>query len=235
VSRIWGVGKVTNQRFVELGVRTIGQLRQLGMQQLHEHFGNSAEHFWRLARGIDDRRVVADREAKSISHETTFAADIDNRDVLRAWLMELTEQVAARMRRHHLTARTVHLKVRYSNFDTVTRARRLRTPTTATRTLWQCAAELLEHHLPKRRLEVRLLGMGVSGLQSPSVSQRPLFDDPETDRDNRIDAAADQIRARFGSASIRRASVVQHDVEHRPLPRPEPLSDSHQPDSDAPP
>ena len=84
VGRIWGVGKVTRQRFDRLGIQTIGQLRTLSLQQLQDEFGQNGEHFWQLARGIDNRAVITDQEAKSISHETTFAEDICDRDVLRA-------------------------------------------------------------------------------------------------------------------------------------------------------
>ena len=86
VARIWGVGKVTQQRLDRIGIQTIGQLRTLSLQQLQDEFGQNGEHFWQLARGIDNRVVIADREAKSISHETTFAEDICDMDVLRAWL-----------------------------------------------------------------------------------------------------------------------------------------------------
>ena len=72
VGRLWGVGKVTGRAFERLGIRTIGQLRQLSVESLDELFGTAGEHYWRLAHGIDDRRVTPDREAKSISNETTF-------------------------------------------------------------------------------------------------------------------------------------------------------------------
>ena len=73
VERIWGIGRQGSQVLHRMGIRTIGQLRQLPLDWLENHFGNNAQHFWQLARGIDDRAVVPDREAKSISHETTFA------------------------------------------------------------------------------------------------------------------------------------------------------------------
>ncbi len=121
VSKIWGVGKQTGKKFDSLGVRTIGQLRQIPMTTLKASFGINSEHFWRLARGLDSRRVVPDRFAKTISHETTFAADIYDKACLQAWLTELAEQVARRMRRHHLYGKTVQIKLRFSNFDTITR------------------------------------------------------------------------------------------------------------------
>ena len=221
VTRIWGIGKATKKKFDGLGIRTIGELRQLSVQQLQSSFGQSGQHFWQLARGIDDREVVADREAKSISHETTFAQDVRDENVLRAWLMELTEQVAGRMRRNHVLGRTVNLKVRYSNFDTITRSKSLPQSTNATNLLWSVVSELLSSQLPARPLVVRLLGMGVSNLQGQSPVQQSLFAEHQDERGTKLDEVADQIRSRFGSTSLRRASTVQHDAEHKPLPRPD--------------
>ena len=170
VGRIWGVGKVTGQRFDRLRIQTIGQLRSLSLQQLQDEFGQHGEHFWQLARGIDNRTVIADREAKSISHETTFAENIADMDVLRAWLMELAEQVARRLRNHEIQGRTVHLKVRYSNFDTYTRSKSVSPATNTTNQLWSVVSQLLTSALPERPLVVRLLGMGVSNLQKQQPS-----------------------------------------------------------------
>ena len=139
VGRLWGVGKVTGKVFVRLGIGTIGQLRELPVETLKELFGAAGEHYWRLAHGIDDRPVVPDREAKSISNETTFAADIDDPEVLRAWLLELVEQVGCRLRRHNLKGRTVELKVRFADFQTVSRSTTLADPTNITQQLWQAA------------------------------------------------------------------------------------------------
>jgi len=223
ISRIWGVGRVTEQRMQQYRIHTIGDLRALDQAHLRQLFGSSGDHFWHLARGIDDRAVVPDREAKSISHENTFAQDITDLDVLRAWLLELTELVARRLRRNQLRARTVHLKVKYSNFDSITRSASLPAATSTTARLWDAVSELLTSRLPDRPLVVRLLGMGVSQLETASTTQLSLFDEPavEEGRDNRLDQVADQIRDRFGSKSLRRASTVEHQTEHRPQPRPE--------------
>jgi DNA polymerase-4 len=222
VTRIWGVGKVTKQMFDKIGVTTIGELRLLTVEQLRQTFGQSGEHFWRLARGIDDREVIPDRAAKSISHETTFPADIRDIDVLRAWLLELTEQVSRRLRNNNIRGRTVQLKVRYGNFDTITRSKSLTEPTNVTDQLWAVVSELFASGLPARPLIVRLIGMGVSNLQPTQAVQRSLFDDAETDdRGAKLDAVADQIRNRFGNTSLRRASTFQHKAKHKSRPRPE--------------
>jgi DNA polymerase-4 len=132
VGRLWGVGRTADGVLDRLGIRTIGQLRVQAVELLRHHFGKAGDHLWELAHGVDDRPFVPDREAKSISHETTFATDIEDLDVLRAWLLELTEQVARRLRRHQLRGRTVQLKVRFPDFITITRAQTLPAATNVT-------------------------------------------------------------------------------------------------------
>jgi len=209
VGRLWGIGKVSDKAFQKLGITTIGQLRQLPVTILESHFGKSGRHFWQLANGIDDRRVIPDREAKSISHETTFAEDIGQLEVLREWLMEQTEQVARRLRRHHLVGRTVQLKIRFQDFSTITRSQTLREPTNITQEIWQAAAKLLTSRLPARRGPVRLLGVGVSGLESRSESRgdsRSLFDEGGREKQEKLDAVTDKIQDRFGSTALGRAA-----------------------------
>jgi DNA polymerase-4 len=221
VSRIWGVGRVTDKAFEKLGIRTIGQLRERSLPFLEDRFGKLGEHIWKLAHGTDDRAVIPDRGAKSISNETTFPTDIDDMEVLQSSLMELTEQVARRLRRSRRQARTVHLKVRYHDFQTITRSQTLGESTNRTDILWQTALEMLTDRLPDRRLCARLVGMGVSGLESPSSQQRGLFDEEEDPRGGRLDEVTDQIKDRFGKRSVRRGSAADMHRSDRPdLPAP---------------
>jgi DNA polymerase-4 len=164
-----------------------------------------------LAHGIDERRVVPDHEAKSISHETTFAVDIEDAEVLRSWLMQQTEQVARRLRRHGLRGRTVQLKLRYADFTTITRSLTLKQATDLTEEIWQAAAELLASRLPPRRLSVRLLGVGVSGIERASEAQQSLFADEERERHARLDSVTDQIRNRFGNGAVNRAIGLRNE------------------------
>jgi len=125
------------------------------------------------------------------------------------------------LRGHEIQGRTVHLKIRYGNFDTFTRSKSVSPATNATNLHWSVAQHLLTSELPNRPLVVRLLGMGVSHLQTKRPVQQSLFAEVQDERDTRLDQVADSIRNRFGSASLRRASTVQHNAEHKPLPRPE--------------
>jgi DNA polymerase-4 len=220
VGRLWGVGRVTGKTLEQLEVRTIGDVRRMPLEVLQQHFGKSGEHLWQLAHGIDERPVVPDREAKSISHETTFAVDLDDRDALRAWLMELTEQVGRRLRRHELRGRTVHLKLRFADFHTIARSKTLPEPTNITNEIWTSAAELLESCLANPRQRIRLLGVGLSSFDGPHHAQQSLFVDEEREKQSQLDQAADLIRERFGSAALHRGSGLMHQAEHTPMPRP---------------
>ena len=209
VGRLWGVGKASNRVLESLGVRTIGQLRRLPLDVLQSRLGQSGEHLWNLAHGRDDRPVVPDHEAKSISHETTFAVDIADRAVLRAWLLELTDQVARRLRRHRLRGRTVQLKIRFADFRTITRSQTLPEATDLTDELWRVVVGLLDTRLPKDMQPVRLVGMGVSSFDTSGQVQRQLFDEPQRTRHAQLDAVADAIRDRFGLEAIRRAGALK--------------------------
>ncbi len=211
VSRLWGVGKSAQRVFERLGIATVGQLRQLDESVLTDHFGSHGRHLWRLARGIDERSVVPDHVAKSISHETTFAVDIEEIVVLESWLMELTEQVARRLRRHELRGNTVQLKLRYGDFTTITRAQKLNEPTNLTDEIWRAGREMLRNRLPNRRLSVRLLGIGVTGIVTHGWVQKGLFDDDAREKMGRVDAVSDEIKDRFGRGAVSRAkSLGQH-------------------------
>ncbi|MCE9552021.1 MAG: DNA polymerase IV [Planctomycetes bacterium] len=218
VERLWGVGRQTSKIFHGLGVRSIGQLRQLSPMVLKNQFGSSGEHLWELAHGIDRRPVVPDREAKSISHETTFAIDLDDQETLRAWLLALTEQVARRLRRHDLRGRTVEIKVRSADFRTITRSRKLPQPTSNTNELWEVANELLNTRVPGDYLPMRLLGMGVSDIDRTGVTQGLLFDEEDRGKQERLDKVGDRLREQFGTQALFRGSAFKHDARHRPRP-----------------
>lgn len=215
VSRLWGVGKVTDRSLQRIGVRTIGQLRGLATSTLHQLFGDIGDHFSRLAHGLDDRPVVPDRVAKSISHETTFPTDLSDIESLRDCLLNLTDQVARRLRRHNHLGRTVQIKLRYADFRTITRAKTLPSPTNSTEALWQAADELLTRALStpnQRPFAIRLLGMGISGFTAALPIQRLLFDDPtdqQQAKQQRLDRVSDAVRDRFGPSAIRRGRTLR--------------------------
>ena len=210
VERLWGVGRQGSKVFDRLGIRTIGQLRQWPIDTLVSRFGSQGEYLWELAHGIDDRPVVPEREAKSISHETTFEEDVDDMEVVRAWLLDLTEQVGSRLRRNGLRGRTVQLKVRFADFSTITRSQTLPEPTDITEELWQAASDLFCQRLPAGHLPVRLIGVGVSGFNESGLRQKLLFDQEQRQKHVDLDAVTDQIRERFGSSAVRRGASPRY-------------------------
>lgn len=204
VTRIWGVGKVAAQGFERLGIRTIGQLRHYPPRLIREHFGSSGEQFLRLSQGIDDRPVVSESEAKSISNETTFAADLTEPGVMREWLHALTAQVAWRLRAQQLKGRTVQLKVRFSDFTTLTRAHSLEEVTDITAEIWRAVQYLFESRLPYPLPPVRLLGVGVSNFSDEQPQQGDLFAGAVNEREQRLDSLLDTMQSRFGRGAIQR-------------------------------
>jgi DNA polymerase-4 len=207
VTRIWGVGKVAARGFERLGIRTIGQLRHYSPRLIREHFGSSGEQFLRLAQGLDERPVVSEQEAKSISNETTFAVDISDRRVMRDWLHALTEQVAWRLRAQELKGRTVQIKVRLSDFTTLTRSHSLDDVTDITAVIWRAVQTLFDERLPQPLPPVRLLGVGISNFAEPSPRQGDLFSGADEGRQRRIDAVLDEMKSRFGKGAIRRGKT----------------------------
>jgi DNA polymerase-4 len=213
VGRIWGVGAKSEKRLHDLGISTIGQLAALPENVLSDQFGDSGRHIWRLAHGVDDRVVVPDREAKSISTETTFVNDISDRHVLRIWLLDLVDHLAGRLRREQVCARTIEIKIRSSDFRTQIRAQALPEATNVTDVLWQSAKALFERSLRRDLLPVRLLGVGVSRLARDAVVQGNLFDCEERQRQQAVDEAVDTIRGQFGKHAIRRGSLIDQPEE----------------------
>ncbi len=213
VGRIWGVGKITAQLFQRFAISTIGQLRALSRDTLNELFGTSGEHYWRLSHGIDNRPVVPDREAKSISNETTFAEDIRELDDLKAWLVTLVEQVSRRLRQHNRKGKTIELKIRFSDFKSLTRSLTLTSPTNITNELLAAGLELLCNRLPKSHLPIRLIGFGISNFEEESLTQLELFDESERVQQRLIDEVADEITKKFGKKALHRAAGIRNTKE----------------------
>jgi DNA polymerase IV len=213
VGRVWGVGAKAEKRLHALGVHTIGQLAAMPERLLVDHFGETGRHAWRLARGQDDGRVVPDREAKSISTETTFPRDVGDREALRGWLLDLVEHLAARLRHAGLRARTVELKARSADFRTRHRAQALPEPSDSTDVLWQAAKGLFDRGVGRDLLPLRLLGVGATRLTREVAAQDGLFDGGQREQRQALDKAVDAIRGQFGAAAIRRGSVLRRPQE----------------------
>ncbi len=211
VGRLWGVGARGEQRLHALGVRTIGQLAALPEAVLADHFGKAGRHLWALAHGRDDRPVTPDRDARSISTETTFPEDVGDRAALRAWLLDLVDELAGRLRQAGVRARTVELKLRSADFRTRTRALSLPEATDVTATLWAATLQLFGRSVAGEVLPLRLLGVGASNLTRGGPAQGQLFEDAERKRAEALDRTIDAIRGRLGRGAIRRGNLL--DIE----------------------
>lgn len=213
IGRIWGIGRVTREKFERAGIRTVGQLQQCESSQLEKWVGvRSAQVYQRLALGIDDRRVTLEREDKSISNEQTFKQDVEDVVVLRQTYLALIEKVGGRLRKSGHTARTVHLKVRWGNFSTITRQLRLSSPSDDDFSLREAGMQLFHAHLGTGR-PVRLIGFGVSGFScdATAADQLTLFDVPDerlNEKRSRLSHIADSIRDRYGNQSLQRGSAL---------------------------
>ena len=171
ISSLWGVGPKTEARLTELGVHTILQLRHLELSLLIERFGKLGDHLWRLSNGVDDRPVVQSREPKSIGHENTFSEDVLDREILDQTLRRLTLSVCERLSKLSLSARTVTLKLRYSDFTTITRQVTIRDPICGSDDVFDVAHRLLKKFRDPRQ-KIRLIGVSVSSLESVGSSRQ---------------------------------------------------------------
>jgi len=206
VSRIQGVGRVTERKLKGIGIHSIEDLRKTDSDCLESLFGQkTSHHLLACAQGVDSRPVVPDREAKSISHERTFPQDVDQEDILHSTLLGLTEQVMRRLRTTGKLARCVELKLRYADFSTTTRSRHLATPTDVTSEIWHVLQQLV--HRNWKGQPVRLTGMGVSELQHPEMQQGDMFLDETHAHQQQVDRVADNIRERFGKQAIHRGGT----------------------------
>ena len=203
VTKLWGVGKATAERMRTYGITTVGDLRKKSEAWLTEFFGSESDHYYRLSRGLDERPVVPDHDAKSIGHEQTFETDLADPGAVKQVLLDQVEQVGSRLRRHAFVARGVSLKIRFGKFQTISRSTTLPRPTDATTDLWEAARQLFDAW-PFQ--PVRLIGATAERL-SRGLEQMDLFADPTQERRRKLDAVADRINQRFGKRSIRRSGA----------------------------
>lgn len=172
VGAIHGVGKVTEQVLVKAGLKTVADMQDYA-GDLRSLVGSWGAELKRMSFGEDDRPLDLGDDVKSVSSENTFLKDTAHRPTLRQCLREQAEEIAVRLRKRRLAARTVQVKVRYSDFTTLTRQISLEEPVDDERTLYRVGCLLLaKHELVKRPL--RLLGLGVAGLGEVSVRQMVL-------------------------------------------------------------
>jgi len=207
ISALPGVGKKTESILHSLGIATIGELAVTPVTALKGRLGAFGEVLQRLAGGNDDREVLPPAAAKSISRETTLAQDSRDREMLAATLRYLTERVGARLRQQGRQARSVTLKLRYTDFTTITRRHPLSPATSTDQDIFDTGRRLLAAALAREMRAVRLIGIGVSGLVE-SGQQLGMLDQSARRREQ-LDRVIDRIRKQYGFAAIQTGQTLR--------------------------
>jgi DNA polymerase-4 len=206
ISIIFGVGKVAQERLARDGFRTIADLQKCDEIGLMRRLGAEGQRLSRLARGIDQRKVVPDRDAKSVSAETTFNTDVAALRQLEKILWDLSERVSARLKAGSLSGTTVTLKLKSADFQLRTRARSLSDPTQLARRIFDCGRELLEKEIDGTKF--RLIGIGVSSLRTAEAADPDDLLDPHARKAATSERAVDTLRAKFGRNAIKRGLAL---------------------------
>ncbi len=212
VGKISGVGEKAAHALKKIGISTLGDVKKFPVEKLVSLLGKYGHRLHELAHGIDRSVVAPVRPVKSVSTEETLAADISDKGKLRKYLLKHSEDVGRQLRKKGRRARTVTLKIKYCDFRQVTRQTKLYRPTSASETIFQAAAGLLENfflHQP-----VRLIGVGASDLDDPhQATQMTLFADSDTSLEKweKIGPVVDGIAEKFGPEAITKAGLTDPD------------------------
>ena len=213
IERLWGVGASTRRALADYGVRTIGDLASLPEDVVRRRFGRHGSDLITRARGIGETVVGSDASAKSVSQEHTFDVDSNDWELLEQTLLALSEGVAGRLRSTGVRCSTIAVKIRSSDFVTITRQRTVDEPTDSTDLIWRTAVALTRREVAG--MSVRLLGVAASGL---TEQQQLVLFEGDDQRRRRATEAIDALRSKFGSRAIRRARLLDAGV-HQPFER----------------
>jgi DNA polymerase IV len=213
IRRMPGVGKVSEPKLQALGITTIGDVQRQDPERLEQHFGKFGEWLHRKSLGQDIEAYAWREEARSISHETTFAVDVGDLETIQQTLSELAQRLAHRLRHSGFRARTIGLKLRYASFQTVSRERTLPQPTGFDHEIYTAALNLFKAtYDPKQK--VRLLGVRASNLAA-EVRQASLLDQERELKLGRVLDTADQLRERFGFDAVRLARSLDRGARRK--------------------
>lgn len=197
VGFIYGVGPASQEKLAQRGFRLIKDLQRADETDLMKQFGPEGRRLWRLARGMDDRKVVADRGAKTISNETTLESDVRDFPTLEKILWRLCERVSARLKSGDLSGSTITLKLKTADFRQRTRSQSLQVPTQLATRIFGTVREMLSREIDGTAF--RLIGAGVSALKpGAEADDQDLLDR----RSAHAERAMDNVRKKFGNAAV---------------------------------
>ena len=230
IKRIWGVGPSTERRLKDGGFTLIKDVQNLPDEKpLVPYVGNQARRIWELARGIDERPVEPDRQIQSVGNEETYESDVEDPAVIDLELHYFANRVAKRLRKYGLMGHTVSIKVRYNDFKTVSRQKRLDSSTDQERVIYDTSVllwnKLMRDALSVKQEEqevmgatprpkfdnsilevpvkpIRLLGVTVSGLSTEGIVQDDLFSIEADEKDEKLSIVLDSLASKFGEGAI---------------------------------
>jgi DNA polymerase-4 len=208
VTALWGVGARTGEELLRLGLKTVGDLAAIPRRTLERAIGDAVgAHLHSLANGIDDRVVTPHEASKSVGSENTFSYDLDSLDEILKEVLRLADRTAGRLRAKGLCGRTVTLKVRFSNFSTITRSRTVGEEINTTAEIYEIARALYLKLGPDRP-RIRLLGVSVAGLAAGAPQRQLGLLEQTRPGWHEASDAIDSIRTRFGDDSVGLATLL---------------------------
>ncbi len=208
IEKVPGVGEKTFQKLAAMGIKCLGDVKQYPQKTLVARLGKYGFRLMDLARGVDLSPVSPHNEAKSVGSEETFEKDTGEKDFLKACLLTHAEDVGRNLRKKHLKAKTVILKIKYDDFSQVTRSFRLKIPTQSARNIYKAAVQLLDGHPLKKK--VRLIGVSGSNLLPEDTPfQKTLFEEvrDKTESWEKIEQVVDTISEKYGENMVLKAGL----------------------------
>jgi DNA polymerase IV len=213
IGALWGVGEKTEAALTQIGLQTIGDIAVTPVSTLVHTIGKAAgTHLHALANGEDPRSVVPDEPDRSIGAEETFDSDIAEPEAILRELLRLSERCAERARASKVVGRTVAIKVRFSDFRTISRSRTLTEPTDVARTIYETASRLYDA-LDIAGTPLRLVGVRIEGLARVEEVPEQLSLSGDDEEWRAAEQAVDRVSAKFGRGSVRPAALVKRPIE----------------------
>ena len=213
VSELFMIGKRTVPKLYQMQIKTIGDLAHTNKEMLGNKFGKHGIMMWEYANGIDNSEVKYIRERpKGIGNSITLPQDISDINKLEEILLNITDQVAYRLRKENLLANVVNVQLRTKNFSDTSHQKKLPHPTSNTKEIYTVAKELLKE-LYKKGTAIRLIGLRVDNLIEKNEMQLSLFDTKEEKKLDKLDETIDKLKEKYGYNFIKRGSNLKDNIK----------------------